>query len=173
MKNHMKSKFTIFILFQFLTSCLYSNTLSSDTLLKEKDFNFDTIKVIILKNKIYKGFEFKIIDLEDIENSYRKIILKHNDIEYNLCLLNQDDFNGFAIDWIKENKQGFEISIEYGSRIYKNKNFYFVFKNNNFYLNKIKLSEFDKFYPEKFKYKTIKFNKQIQFNEFNMLDYIN
>lgn len=168
----MKSKFKFFIIFQFITASLFANTFSKDTLLNEKGFNFDTIKVVFLKNKIYKGFVFKIVDLKDNEKTCRKIILKRINKEYILCRLNQDDFNGFSVNWIKENKQGFEISIEYGSRFYHSKNFYFVFKNSEFYLNKIKSDEFDKFYPDKYKFKTVIINKNILLNKFNILDYI-
>jgi hypothetical protein len=45
-------------------------------------------------------------------------------------------------------KQGFEISISYGSRYYFEKRFNFICKQNNFYLNRVKTTTFDKANPE-------------------------
>lgn len=56
--------------------------------------------------------------------------------------------NGFALNWAKKTKSGFEISIEYGSRFYYQKDFGFVCKNRQFYLGTIKTTSFDKHDPE-------------------------
>jgi hypothetical protein len=45
-------------------------------------------------------------------------------------------------------KQGFEISIEYGSRYYYEKRFNFICKQKSFYLNQVKTTTFDKANPE-------------------------
>ena len=63
-------------------------------------------------------------------------------------LPNQPDVNGFSLNWAKETKEGFEISIEYGSRLYYQKDFSFICKQNTFYLSKLKITTFDKHDPE-------------------------
>jgi hypothetical protein len=57
--------------------------------------------------------------------------------------------NGFALNWAKKRKDGFEILVEYGSRFYYAKRFNFICKQHKFYLSKITVDSFDKFNPEK------------------------
>lgn len=59
-------------------------------------------------------------------------------------LPNQSFVNGFSLNWARETKKGFEISIEYGSRFYYEKNFIFICQQKDFYLSEIKIVTFDK-----------------------------
>lgn len=77
-------------------------------------------------------------------------IIEGNATKKTINLPNQSDVNGFSLNWARETKEGFEISIEYGSRFYYDKNFSFVCKEEKFYLAEIKINTFDKHDPENF-----------------------
>jgi len=42
------------------------------------------------------------------------------------------EWNGFALDWAKKTKEGFEIAIEYGSVIFYGKRLIFICRQNSF-----------------------------------------
>jgi hypothetical protein len=69
--------------------------------------------------------------------------------KYTIALPSDDDFQGFALDWVKQTPNGFNISIEWGSRFFHEKEFIFVCRSDRFYLEKILHSTFDKANPSK------------------------
>lgn len=83
------------------------------------------------------------------------------------------DQNGYALNWAKKTDSGFEISIEYGSRIYFDKTFVFLKKNEDFHLTEIKVESFDKRETEKVTKKTVKINPPVSVEKFNIEDYMN
>ena len=68
---------------------------------------------------------------------------------YEIPLPTQSDFQGFAVNWVKRTPTGFDMSVEWGSRIYHEKDFFFVCQNGRFYLERITHSTFDKADPSK------------------------
>jgi len=160
----------LYVLLIFI-ACQYSfsnTTIQYDNCI----YKFDTIKVVALKNKIYNNVYVRIIDLKDIDKYIRRIVLQVNKKEYLLCNLDQNDFSGFSIDKIKENQKGFEIFIEYGSRIYWNRIFYFVYSDRCFYLIKIRSIHFDKYKNNNPVINEKKYRIPLG-KDFNILSYLN
>jgi hypothetical protein len=56
--------------------------------------------------------------------------------------------SGFGLNRARKTKNGFEITIEYGSRFYYHKRFVFVCRGNSLYLTNIFVESFDKRRPE-------------------------
>jgi hypothetical protein len=74
--------------------------------------------------------------------------------------------NGFALNWAKKRKDGFEILVEYGSRFYYAKRFNFICKQHKFYLSKLTVDSFDKFNPEKWHRRIIKVKPHLPLEKF-------
>lgn len=85
----------------------------------------------------------------------------------------QSDFNGFSLNWAKKTKEGFELSVEYGSRIYFQISFSFVCNKNEFYLRRIKTNTFDKANPETtWKTHNEKIIPNLSLEKFEITDYL-
>jgi len=133
---------------------------------------FDTIRILRLSNYIYQN-KFIIIDLKNPETYCRRVLFIDNKVSTDtICNLLQEDFNGFSINWIKENKNGFEISVEYGSRIYYHKIFYFDYIKSRFILKRILVTKFDKFQPQKVVKKSILPKNMLPIDKFHLVDYL-
>lgn len=81
--------------------------------------------------------------------------------------------SGFSLNWARKTKEGFEISIEYGSRYYYSKRLMFDCRNGGFYLTRIKVESFDKNRPEKWTDKTVSVKPMVPIDKFRVLDYTN
>ncbi|MFL9836046.1 hypothetical protein ABS768_00960 [Flavobacterium sp. ST-75] len=114
----------------------------------KKSYNvIDTIRVLKLENP--KG-EYTVIDIRDSNRRTRLLQLADEYGNKSSISINYEDYSGFSVDELKETHEGFLVSIEYGSIIYNRKTFYFIFKDNTFYLQKIHSSWFDKHQPNDF-----------------------
>lgn len=154
---------------KILIGCLFVTCYSTGQIYSAK---YDTIREVKLLNRSFQH-SYSILDLKDIDKYLRKILLLRNGISIDtLCDLQQEDYNGFAVNWIKENKNGFEISVEYGSRIYFHKVFYFVYKRQNFYLSKIAVKRFDKFKPEKSRIRSVILERPVRVDKFDLANYL-
>ena len=83
--------------------------------------------------------------------------------------------HGFSVNWVKEIENGFEISIEYGSRYYHEKKFEFSYKNNSYYLTQIYTEAFDKFNTSKnaeLKKSLEKVNPSLHIDKFKLDEFI-
>ena len=80
---------------------------------------------------------------------------------------------GFSLNWAKTTKEGFEISIEYGSRYYFDKRLIFECIKDGFYLTKIHVESFDKHNPSKWTNKTIAVKPAVSLSKFDVMDYTN
>ena len=111
----------------------------------------DTLHCITLKGNSYLA-HYKIVDIKNHQTDKRVLKLVKDDIVIQtLPMFTQDDYNGFSVNWIRPTRSGFELSLQYGSIIYFCKVFQFYYKNNNFYLNRIKTVTFNKAKPQKLK----------------------
>jgi hypothetical protein len=81
--------------------------------------------------------------------------------------------NGFSLNWAKKTKEGFEISIEYGSRMYFSKRLMFECRDSEFLLTKIHVESFDKTNPSKWTNKTISVRPPVSIRDFRILNYTN
>ena len=82
------------------------------------------------------------------------------------------DVNGFGFNWAKKSKEGFEIAIEYGSRIYYGKRFNFICRHHKFYLSKIRVDSFDRHNPEKWNRKVIRVQPNLPLEKFFITDFM-
>ena len=80
--------------------------------------------------------------------------------------------NGFALDGVKKTKDGFEIAIEYGSRIFYGKRFIFICREHKFQLSKIEVDSFDRGNPEKWSKRTIKVEPNLPLEKFSIDDFM-
>jgi hypothetical protein len=122
-----------------LNEKLVSNNVQNETLIikNENSKTFDCSAPNSYKVERDRDDEFNLVN-----------IVQNNKIVETLKLPTGLSQNGFAINWVKKKKSGFEISIEYGSRFYYQKDFGFLCKNSQLYLITIKTTTFDKHNPE-------------------------
>jgi hypothetical protein len=180
----MSSYFLILIVF-FLIACSEVNSS------KIAEVNHQpTISNKILDDKLEinnvqtpKNEDSKTFDCS-ASNDYK--VEKNRDEEFNLVNIIQDDKivetiklptglsqNGFALNWAKKTKSGFEMSIEYGSRFYYQKEFKFECKDHQLYLTSINITTFDKNDPEKsWKKRKTDINPNVLISNFKVTDYM-
>jgi hypothetical protein len=53
------------------------------------------------------------------------------------------------VNWIRKTPMGFALSIEYGTRIWVDRTFFFTYHKSHFYLVQIRTTRMDKVHPEK------------------------
>jgi hypothetical protein len=85
------------------------------------------------------------------------------------------DAQNFVLNSTEKTKEGFEITIEYGTRYYYKKQFNFVCKEGDFYLYKMKVESFDKFDPvsrKKWDRKEVKVEPNLPIEKFSIFDYL-
>ena len=91
---------------------------------------------------------------------------------HTIRLLSDEEWNGFGFYGAKKTKQGFEISISYGSRFYYWKKFIFVCRQNKFYLSMIKVDSLDKHNPESGKTKVVRVQPNVPLERFVITDFM-
>ena len=102
-------------------------------------------------------------------------ILSGEQIEGAIKIPTDSDAQGFALNSAEKTKKGFEITIEYGTRIYYRKRFNFMCKKGKFYLYEVKVESFDKFDPvsmNKPTRKRIKVRPNLPVKKFSVFDYL-
>lgn len=138
---------------------------------------FSTADLIQLKNKIYKSNIYQISSIGDEDDcKNQKYLINQNFIAIAEILLPRNaecvEVANFFVDGIRDDKQGFQISLEYGTRFFYNKVFYFKYYNNSFYLYQIKIDNFDKVNPEIWKTKIKKITPNIKVTNLNLEQYL-
>jgi hypothetical protein len=109
---------------------------------------------------------------EDPDTNAVKIV-SGGKVLHTIKLLSDTQRNGFAFDGVKKTQEGFELAIEYGTRIFYRKNFIFICKDNKFSLNKIGIDSFDKQNPDKSsKYEVIKVKPHLSLEKFTITDFM-
>jgi hypothetical protein len=86
-----------------------------------------------------------------------------------------DEYGNFALNWAKATKQGFELSIEWGTRIYHEMSFGFTCQKGRFVLAGIKHETFDRHFPEDAnRYRTRKpaVRPNLPFEKFEIKDFM-
>lgn len=114
---------------------------------------------------------------QDADDTFRKVlnVVVGDEIKTAIKIPTQADANGFSLNWAKKNKEGFEISIDYGSRYYFQKQFNFICKKGEFYLYQIKVESFDKHdrkSMENWDKKVIKIKPNLPIEKFSIFDYL-
>jgi hypothetical protein len=80
--------------------------------------------------------------------------------------------NGFGFNWARKTKEGFEVSVEYGSRYYYGKRFNFICKRHRFYLSKVIVDSFDKNKPKKWRKRVIRVKPNLPLEKFLIDDFM-
>ncbi|MDA3616332.1 hypothetical protein [Polluticaenibacter yanchengensis] len=124
-----------------------------------------------------KKININLLDIRYDSTDKRELsIQKGKLIIGNIKIPTQKDIQGFAVNWIKETKSGFEISIEYGgSSRYYHKDFRFYYENGDFILKDILINTFDKRNPEDEKSYTKKIDmikETIKGKDFKIADFL-
>ena len=118
-----------------------------------------------------EDFGVKIVD--DKSGTSQNVHITVNDKpKWIIKMPSFEDINNFAVDNAKKNDKGFEFQVEYGSRYKYDKTFFFTKKGDNFYLTEIKVRSFDGANPEKWSEKTIKIDKQVSLDKFDINKYL-
>ena len=99
-------------------------------------------------------------------------IVRGGTVLHTIQLPTQVERNGFALNWAKKTKVGFEIDIEYGSVIYYNKRFIFICRQHRFYLSTIIVESFNKHDPAKSTRKVIRLKPNLPVEKFAITDFM-
>ena len=102
-------------------------------------------------------------------------IVAGDEIKVAIKVPTDSDAQNFSLNSTGKTKGGFEITIEYGTRYYYQKQFNFICKEGNFYLYKVKVESFDKFNPASrvnWTKKEIKINPNLPIEKFSIFDYL-
>ena len=98
-------------------------------------------------------------------------IVRDGTVLHTIKLLSDRELNGFGFNGAKKTKDGFEISIEYGTRIYYGKTFVFVCRQRKFYLSKIRVDSFNRRNPAKWKRRMIRVRPNLPLEKFSINDF--
>jgi len=104
-----------------------------------------------------------------------KLVRKDSTVINEIEMPTDDEFQGFAVDLANPRKRGFQIAVEWGTRIFHHLDFDFDCKQSGFYLSKTTHFTFDKHYPENEKlYKTRikKITPPLPLNKFAIRDFM-
>ena len=99
-------------------------------------------------------------------------IVRGDTVLHTIKLLTEIELPGFGFDGAKKTKDGFEISIEYGTRIFYAKTFIFICRQHKFYLSKIRVESFDRHNPAKWKRKIIILRPNLPLEKFSITAFI-
>jgi hypothetical protein len=108
---------------------------------------------------------------EDPETNSLKIVSDGN-VFHTIKLFTDEERNGFAFNGAKKTKDGFEMSIEYGSVIYYAKTFTFICRQHKLYLTKIRVESFNKHNPEKWSRKVVRVQPKVPLEKFSITDFM-
>jgi hypothetical protein len=114
---------------------------------------------------------YSVVEVRDAEAS-RVDVVQGDKVFKTIRLPTGIERNGFGFNWAKKTKEGFEISVEYGSRYYYGKRFNFICKRHEFYLSKIIVDSFDKAHPEKWNTKVIRVKPNVPLERFVITDFM-
>jgi hypothetical protein len=114
--------------------------------------------------------EYQVV--EDTDTNSVKIV-SGAQILHTIKLLTDKERNGFAFDGAKKTEEGFELAVEYGTRIFYRKNFIFICRDDKFYLNKIEVDSFDRQNPDKSsKEEVIRVQPNLPLKKFSLTDFM-
>jgi hypothetical protein len=162
-------KYFVIIFSLFFHSC---NGQISEKKNTSKQIN-DTITTLLLNGKYYLNNSYEVVYLID-ETENKMIYLNDKDGVIGIILLPKadDEIKNFSVDRILKTKRGFQINVNWGGGNYfYGREFYFYYRNNNFYLDTIKYNIY--FERDNKTVNDLKIIKEpIVFSKFNILSYI-
>ena len=111
-------------------------------------------------------------DVEEAPDINSVRVVSRGHVVHTIKLLTDRERNGFAFDGVKKTQAGFELAIEYGSRIFYRKNFIFICRRGQFYLSRIGVDSFDRQNPDKWSKKVIKVQPNVPLEKFSITDFM-
>ena len=114
---------------------------------------------------------YSVVEVRDPEANYVNIA-RGGKLLQSIRLPTDMERNGFGFNWAKKTKEGFEISVEYGSRFYYGKRFNFICKQGAFYLSKVIVDSFDKNNPEKWHKRVMRVTPNLPLEKFSITDFM-
>ena len=114
---------------------------------------------------------YSVVEVRESDANYVNIV-RDGTVLHSIKLPNGVERNGFGFDWAKKTKRGFEIQIEYGSRIFYGKGFIFTCRRHRFYLTRIKVDSFDRHNPEKWSRKVVRVQPNLPLEKFSITDFM-
>ena len=99
-------------------------------------------------------------------------IVRDGTVLHTIKLLTEIDQPGFGFDGAEKTEDGFEISIQYGTRIFHAKTFVFICKEHQFYLSQIRVASFDRQNPEKLSRKVVRVRPNLPLEKFSITDFM-
>jgi hypothetical protein len=152
------------------------------------------VKNADLKTTVVKDRDSKILDCDDPRGYSLVVVTDPERASQNLGTVPQilnvvsgdkirvaikiptdSDAQNFVLNSTEKTKEGFEITIEYGTRYYYKKQFNFVCEEGDFYLYKVKVESFDKFDSvsrKKWDRKEVKVEPNLPIEKFSIFDYL-
>lgn len=111
----------------------------------------DTLSILQLTNKLYGNSDFKVLRICNLDNegyqnkvTSRIELTQENKTVASISLpIPDEEVKNFSVTKIEETKNGFEIAVNWGggNNIY-DVEFYFTFRDNQFYLDEIKTGKY-------------------------------
>ncbi len=169
------------ILSVFCVSCNGQNIQNSE---KNKSTRgaklMDTLSILPLISKQYSNSDYKVLRLcnldgegYQIKSTERLEMTQQNKVVASISLpIPDEDIKNFSVSKIEETDGGFKIVTDWGGGNYfYGREFYFTFKNSQFYLDSLKVKSYTQ-EPEKETKTTKKISPQIPIDKFNILLYL-
>lgn len=157
---------------QFIDESIKDTSIVQEKNTDEETSYLENDTTVITLNKV----NINLLDIRIDSTSKRKLLVYQGKIIVGeIEIPTQESIQGFAVNWIRENENGFEISVEYGSRYYRQKDFYFHYEGGVFLLKNILSTSFDKHNAESmnsFDKKNDTIFPPVKLNDFNILNYL-
>ena len=107
-----------------------------------------------------------------IPDTHTVNIVRDGTVLHTIKLLTEIERPGFGFDGAKKTKDGFEISVQYGTRIFYAKTFVFICRQHRFYLSKIRVESFDRQNPAKQSRKVTNVRPNVPLEQFSITDFM-
>lgn len=146
--------------------------------IEKREFEVDSDDQIETSERLACGeLKYELMKVYNARRQARdvKLVKINGETVHTVEMPTQGEFQGFSVNWAKRIDEGFEISIEWGTRIYHEMRFGFVCEQNDFVLTKIKHNTFDKHFPgdsNKYNYRAKRVTPGLPFEKFVITDFM-
>ena len=125
----------------------------------------DTLEQLSLDNG------YRLVRIRN-SNAHQLRLVRHQQLIHTINFPNQAERAGFSVNWVRKTPTGFTLSIEYGTRIWVDRSFFFTYCKNHFYLAQIRTMRLDKARPENLTDTNTLLRPNIMLTRFTLTDYI-
>ncbi len=135
----------------------------------------DTLSALTLNGKKYQNSRYTILHLLSKENEREQLkVLKNSNLIALIPLpISDEELKNFSVNNIAETQNGFKIDVSWGGGNYFYcREFHFIFQNELFYLDNIKLSNYSQ-QSEKEINTINKVYPKVPIKKFNITTYLN